>query len=177
MKLQGIQGITYSYLRAAQPTQTPVTTNPAPSAPAAKIAFGRGEQKVYTELAEQIAKLCAYKEINGAPIKDNRDCSDYVLNQIEAFEKQHRVKVKIKINADQSTPASKSIATITTCRQWFPLISDSVKVEFMHPEYVQRMNVKSNSIAGNTALEQVGIPLIKAIKSSINGALGTVVYH
>lgn len=177
MRLQGIQGITYSYLRSNQPTQTPITTNPSPSTQTAKIAFGRANAEEVSELSKQIAKLCAYKEINGAPIKDNTDCSLSILKQISDFEKKFNLKIRLTIGADKKTPESKSIATITTSRSLWPFSRDIEKVEFRHPDHVERIGVKGGTIAGHSTLQEVEIPIIKAVKCSVNGTLGRIVFN
>lgn len=176
MRLQGIQGVTYSYLRANQPTQTSPTTNPALSMQTAKVAFGRGNAES-TELVAQIAKLCAFKEINGAPIKDNSDRSQTILKQIQDLERQFNVKIKLTIGADPKTPGSKSIATVVTNRSLWPIARDTEKVEFCHPDHVQRIGVRGGNISGRSSFQEVEIPIIKAVRCSINGALGRVVFN
>lgn len=82
MKLQGVQGITYSYLRAAQPTQTPATTNPVPPSQTTKISFGRGEQKACVELAK-LRELCASRIINGKQMREpDGSYADHIWNKI-----------------------------------------------------------------------------------------------
>lgn len=169
MRLQGIQGISYSYLKATQPTQIPTITS---STQKANVAFGRGNAGIDVIALKKISELCRLSEINGTKLSDNADLSGIINERVKKLSEKFGVNLKLEFSGDPETPESKTILKITASRFLWPLARDIETVEFCHPEQGKIRIKKSGDKIGQSPILLVMRPIMNAIDCSINGVLG-----
>lgn len=173
MKLQGIQGITYSYLRAAQPKQNSSLTRSTD-----KMSFGRASTEPGVDLlkaAQAIADLSMnYRAVSFRRLIDHHDCTPEVKQGLAQLAQTHGLQFELE--ADLTKPGVTNLIVKAHGKRGKTATDNA---QFYRADNVTPFKItnKSTSTTGDKVEDVIVAPIIKAAKRAVNVVSGDMIYY